>query len=227
MIYGIEKSSLIDYEGYISTVVFLGLCNMNCFYCHNRNILSAQKDVMSTDDFISFIKSRIPLIDAVVISGGEPTIHGQLIPFIKQIRELGFRIKLDTNGSNPAVIKQIIEEGIVDYIALDIKGPSSRYPEITSSLIQGETVYKTLSLIIDSDISYCVRTTMVPTITVDDLKLIAYQLPKVDSWKLQWYRPPLHFLESDKMRVYGDYITPEMEDFLIENLVPIQPNLTF
>ena len=227
MIRGIEKTSFIDYEGYISTVVFLGLCNMNCFYCHNRDILTPKESIMSISSFIDFLKKRIGLIDAVVISGGEPTIHHNLIDVIKLIRTLPFKIKLDTNGSRPEVVLKIIEEGLVDYIALDMKSPYERYSEVTSSNIKGEVVHKTLEYIISSRIPYCVRTTMAPTISIDDLAKIATQMPAVKKWKLQWYKKPLIYVEKDEQRILGNYITPDLKDTILETLLPIQKNTTF
>jgi pyruvate formate lyase activating enzyme len=227
MIRGIEKTSFIDYEGLISTVVFLGTCNMNCFYCHNREILTPREPIMSISSFIDFLKTRIGLIDAVVISGGEPTIHYNLIDFIKLIRTLPFKIKLDTNGSHPHVVRKILKEGLVDYIALDMKAPYERYAEVTSSSIKGELIHQTLEYIISSHIPYCVRTTMVPTITLDDLKKIAIQMPPVNKWKLQWYKEPILYLEKDEERIRGNYITLDVKDTILETLIDIQKNTTF
>lgn len=200
MIRGIEKSSFIDYEGYISTVVFFGLCNMNCFYCHNRDLLTPREPIMSISSFIGFLKTRIGLIDAVVISGGEPTIHHNLIDVIKLIRTLPFKIKLDTNGSHPHVVRKILKEGLVDYIALDMKAPYERYTEVTSSPIKGELIHQTLEYIISSHIPYCVRTTMAPTISIDDLMKIATQMPTVNKWKLQWYKKAIYICKKKMNR---------------------------
>ena len=118
---GIEKFSLIDYPGKISAIVFTQGCNFRCGYCHNPELVfpSLFRSSISEENVFSFLKKRIGKIQALVITGGEPTIQEDLIDFIKKVKQLGFLVKLDTNGSNPKVIKEIIKAKLVDYIAME------------------------------------------------------------------------------------------------------------
>lgn len=137
---GIIKSSFIDYPGFASIVIFLGGCNFKCGYCHNPEIVRCGRGEITLPDFFAFLKKRKRFIDAVCISGGEPTIHRELFDLICEIRRLGFRVKLDTNGTNPRLLARLLAGGIggggaaegplVNYVAMDIKGPWEKYGQI-------------------------------------------------------------------------------------------------
>lgn len=123
LISGIVKSSLLDYPGLISCVIFLPGCNYDCFYCHNRPLIQGSPDILNPREVFDFLQKRKGQLDGVVISGGEPTLHKDLIPLIAQIRLLGYKVKLDTNGSNPQIIAETLEKNLCDYYAVDYKAP--------------------------------------------------------------------------------------------------------
>lgn len=159
---GIDKLSLLDYEGYCSAVVFSRDCNFRCPFCHNGLTVINSKDSISFEEIISFLKTRVGLLDAVVFSGGEPTLVPNLKSYIKQVKDLGFKVKLDTNGSNPKVLKDLIESKLLDYIAMDIKNSEDMYaltagcPRVDMSAIK-----ESVNLIMSSNIGYEFRTTLV------------------------------------------------------------------
>ena len=127
---GLVKCSTVDYPGMLSCAVFVQGCNFNCFFCHNRGLIEGQVQLIPEREIFSFLKSRQGLLDGVVISGGEPTLQAGLEAFISKVKAFGFKVKLDTNGSNPSVLKELIEKNLLDYVALDYKAPFNRYKEI-------------------------------------------------------------------------------------------------
>ena len=161
---GIYKSSLIDYPGKIATVIFNSGCNFRCGFCHNPDFVinSHMLKEVHYDEIIRFIVSRAKLIDGVVVSGGEPTLSEDLPEFLEKIKECGFCIKLDTNGSHPEIIEDLLSKNLLDYIALDIKTSPKLYPELTFSDITFDKILETLSFIKKSGIEYELRTTCIP-----------------------------------------------------------------
>ena len=130
MISGLQKMTLLDYPGKIACTVFLQGCNYRCPFCHNSDLLSHEAELfMSTEEFLAFLKKRQGLLDGVCISGGEPTLSAGLKELMADIKALGFSVKLDTNGSRPAILRELVEAGLVDYVAMDIKNGPSRYAE--------------------------------------------------------------------------------------------------
>ncbi len=174
---GITKSSLLDYPGKISIVLYTPGCNYNCFYCHNRNIIEEIHDNVSIDEIEELLEKRVGLIDAVVITGGEPTLHYDLIDFLKKIKKKGYLTKLDSNGSNPDIIKKCIDNKVVDYFAIDYKAPKDRYQEITNSDSDPNKVLETIDILLANNKKFEVRTTVIPQLTLNDLILMAKELP--------------------------------------------------
>ncbi len=160
---GIQKVSLIDYPGEISTVLFTQGCPFRCHFCHNPSLVIPTKkaSVFTEEDFFSYLDTRKNKIDAVVISGGEPTIQKDLKRFIKDIKKRNLLIKLDTSGITPHVIEELLEEKLLNYIAMDIKTSIEKYDLITNIKTNKEAIKESISLIINSKIDYEFRTTIV------------------------------------------------------------------
>ena len=132
MISGLQKMTLLDYPGKVACTVFLQGCNFRCPFCHNSDLLGKDgPQTISTEELMTFLKKRVGLLDAVCVTGGEPTLQKQLPDLLRQIKALGYLVKLDTNGSRPNVLKALAEEGLLDYVAMDIKN---------SALLYGQTV---------------------------------------------------------------------------------------
>ncbi|XMB71433.1 anaerobic ribonucleoside-triphosphate reductase activating protein [Mycoplasmatota bacterium WC30] len=195
---GMTKSSLLDYPGKISIVLYTPGCNYNCFYCHNRELIEDINEKISIEEIMGFLKKRVGLIDAVVISGGEPTLHYDLIPFLKTIKSLGYLTKLDSNGSSPETIQKCIDEDVVDYFAIDYKAPASRYPEIARFEANPVNVLQTINILLNNNQKFEVRTTVIPQLSLNDLIQMSKEIPEVPRFILNPYRTPSDFLEVDK-----------------------------
>ena len=207
---GIQKSSMVDYPGMVSIAVFTPYCNYDCFYCHNREILDGSITI-DTDEVIEFAKKRAGIINGFVISGGEPTLQKDLAEFIALIRSFGYSIKLDTNGSNPDTVKELIEKKLIDYIAVDLKAPFDRYPEVGEGVADGQMVKNTIKYIVQSGIPYEIRTTMIPQLTADEMLKTLAELPKLSRYAIQQYVKPLTLRERDRFKAN---LKPHSEGYL-------------
>lgn len=161
-ILGLEKVSFVDFEGYVCATVFTGGCNFMCPFCHNSSIVKKQANLIEEQQVIDYLSSRTKLLDAVTISGGEPTLQSDLKDFIKKIKALNYKIKLDTNGTFPNVVKELIDEKLIDYVAMDIKTCFDEYPLVTGLKFNwSDKVKETLKILRASGIEYELRTTLV------------------------------------------------------------------
>ncbi|MBM4270578.1 MAG: anaerobic ribonucleoside-triphosphate reductase activating protein [Deltaproteobacteria bacterium] len=158
----LQKVSLIEYPGKICAVVFTQGCNFKCPYCHNPELVKPDLygECLREDEILSFLEKRRGKLDAVNITGGEPTIQHDLIDFVKRVKKKGYLVKVDSNGSVPEVLKALIKGKEVDYIAMDIKGPLDKYNTITRSQIQEDVIKESIEIIMRSDVPYEFRTTV-------------------------------------------------------------------
>ena len=189
---GFHKTSLIDYPGKISTVIFTGGCNFRCGFCHNPGLVICdnRKGKVDSETVLNHLKKRKSVIEGVVISGGEPTLNGGLPGFCGSIRDLNFglKIKIDTNGSRPDIISRLLDDRLIDYAALDIKTCPEKYREITGVKADTEKIISSLSILKESGIDYEIRTTCVPDfITEEDLRAIGEWTGRVKSYYLQQF----------------------------------------
>jgi pyruvate formate lyase activating enzyme len=175
---GFVKQSLMDYPGKIAAVIFTQGCNFRCGYCHNPQLVLPELFLSNPEfaslNILSYLKERKSWLDGVVVSGGEPTIHKDLPLFLKEIKDMGYSVKLDTNGSNPFILEQIIKENLVDYIAMDIKTvlDSNTYSKligISNADFIIENIIASIYLIKQSNLDYEFRTTKIPNEQVVDL----------------------------------------------------------
>ena len=158
---GLLKTSLSDYPNKVACVIFTSGCNFHCAFCHNRSLVDRSASLISEEEIFEYLNKRKGILDGVVISGGEPTLQMDIFNFIKRIKQLGFLIKLDTNGSSYDIVKTLIDERLVDYIAMDIKNGPSYYDKITETNVNTSEIEKTKNLLINSGIDYEFRTTLV------------------------------------------------------------------
>lgn len=195
IISGIQKTSLIDYPKKICTVLFTRGCNFSCGFCHNPELVIPKKFAgkIPNKEIIDFLKSRTKKIDAVTITGGEPTLHKDLPNFIKEIKNMGYLIKLDTNGSNPKMLKELFKNDLIDYIAMDIKNSPRKYKKTISTKTDLKNIKKSVELIKNSNIKYEFRTTVIPTLHNEkSFKDIAKWLKGSKLLILQNFRPGKH-----------------------------------
>ncbi len=217
---GLQKSSLIDYPGKIATIIFTQGCHFRCHYCHNPELVEPHLfyDPIPEEEIFGFLAKRIGKLDAVTITGGEPTIYPDLPSFMKRIKEMGFLIKLDTNGSNPERLEEIIRNKLVDYLAMDIKTPLLKYQEVINGAFNAEKIKKSIALLMNSDISYEFRTTIVKSLlSPNDILEIGELIKGTPLYALQKFRPtkalnPLFLAEE----TYSDDEFEEMRRKLLK-----------
>lgn len=169
-IVGLQKLTLLDFPGKVACTVFLGGCNFRCPFCHNSDLLDGTAEaLMDEAAFLDFLKKRTGLLDAVCVSGGEPTLQPELPHFLKSIKEQGFLVKLDTNGYRPEVLQSLVEAGLVDYVAMDVKNGPSHYASTTGHPgIVLDRITQSLRFLIAGDVPYELRTTVVKELHSED-----------------------------------------------------------
>jgi len=192
-ILGMVKASFIDYPKKASTVLFIGGCNFRCSYCHNPDIVHGRGDEIDIEELFAFLHKRKKYLDAVVITGGEPTMHDELIGLARRIKEMGYAIKLDTNGTRPAMIKTLIDDMLLDYIAMDIKAPYEKYPEVTCVSSEGAAdpaaIKESIELIKNSGLDYEFRTTICRELLVEaDIISMMEMIKGAKKYCLQRYK---------------------------------------
>ena len=173
IIKGLEKTTLIDYPEKVACTIFVFGCNLRCSYCHNPELIVEDgTPEIDQEKILQFLEERKGFLDGVVVSGGEPTISKELPEFFEKIKRLGLSTKLDTNGTNPEMVEQLIKDKLVDYIAMDIKAPIERYEEVVGAVVDQEKIKKSVEIIRKSGIDYEFRMT-VPPKTFDEKDFVS------------------------------------------------------
>lgn len=201
---GFQKLTLNDFDYDMACTIFIKGCNFTCPFCHNRKlVLNNNENDMAYKDILSYLKKRKNVIRWVVITGGEPTTSLDLLTIIQDIKQLGYKIKLDTNGTNPSVLSQIINNQYVDYIAMDIKNSFNKYNEITGSLVDISKIKESIELISSSNINHEFRTTVVKEYHNDeDLIEIASYLKDFEKYFLQRFIYSEDCISSTELHPY-------------------------
>lgn len=188
---GIQKLTLLDYPGYTACTIFLGGCNFRCPFCHNASLVheNGQGAAMGEEEFLRFLEKRKGVLDGVCISGGEPLIHPQLESLIRRIKEKGYLIKLDTNGSFPKKLEKFLDEKLLDYVAMDMKNSKEKYRETAGANdLDLGLIEESRNLIMDAKIPYEFRTTIVKEFhQMEDVEKIAGWITGADAWYLQGF----------------------------------------
>jgi len=189
---GLAKNSLIDFPGKLSSVIFFSGCNFDCPYCHNPDLAagcSPQAGTINFDEICRFLEKRQDFLDGVVISGGEPTLQTDIADVCTQIKNLGFPLKLDTNGSRPEVLQHLIDEGLVDYIAMDLKTDPYLYTTYIKRNCDPDPIFSSVRIIMDAGIDYEFRTTCVkPIVTRQTVERICQRIQGARLYVLQHFR---------------------------------------
>ncbi len=220
---GLQKLTLIDYPKHLSALVFTQGCNFRCHYCYNPKLVlspdslpdkeNQEMTYISNNDFFDFLKKRKGFLDAVTITGGEPTIHTDLPNFCTSIKNLGYLIKLDTNGSNPEMVENLIKDKLVDYLAMDIKAPWDKYEKVIGVRIDIQKLKQTVKVIMEKALDYEFRTTVIPEfLDKDDIKTIAEQIRGAKHYYLQQFKPNIDLVDpkAEKITPYKPEILKEM-----------------
>lgn len=189
---GVQKLSLIDYPGKTCAVLFTIGCNMRCGYCHNPELVLPERYIegIPQEEVLAFLGTRVGKLQGVAISGGEPTVQPDLVEFMAKVKELGFAVKLDSNGTNPDILRQIFDRNLIDFIAMDIKGPLDKYQTIIARPIDVDAISESVDLIKKSGVDYEFRTTVVKSqIDWDDFDKIGQLIQGAPRYALQKFRP--------------------------------------
>ena len=187
---GIQKFSTVDYPGYTVASIFTIGCNMRCGYCHNPELVLPEQyaGAIPEEEIFEFLEKRRGLLDGVAISGGEPTMQEDLPDFIRRCKKMGFLVKLDTNGTNPGVLRELLQENLVDFVAMDIKGPLEKYSQIAARPIDIDAIRKSIDLI--RTIPHEFRTTIVRgQLVPEDFESIGQLVHGADRFALQYFVP--------------------------------------
>ena len=233
----LQPLSLLDYPGKVAAAVWTVGCNLRCPYCYNAELvlpeLGADLPRLPAEAVVARLQERVGFLDGVVVTGGEPTLHRDLVAFVRRLKELGFLVKLDTNGTHPGVLRSLLEDRLVDYVALDLKAPFARYREFTGLLspdpVASELVSdivlrvrESIALIRDHAPDYEFRTTVAPGLAPDDLIAIANEIRGARRYALQPFFAPegkrlvdetwrgQFTLSAEKLRS----LLPELQEFV-------------
>ena len=210
---GFNKTTLLDYPGCVAATIFLGGCNFRCPFCHNGDLVlkSGQMTGYEEKEVLAFLKKRRNVLEGVCITGGEPTLHAELPEFISKIKELGYLVKLDTNGSNPEMLKSLVKEKLIDYVAMDVKAPLAKYEKVCGVAVDVEKIKQSVEFLKQGEIPYEFRTTVVKGLhTGEDILEIGRYLHGASKYFLQSY-------EESEQNLCKDFTAmPREELFLLE-----------
>ena len=213
---GIQKTTLLDYPGLVASTIFTFGCNMRCPFCHNMNIVENIQDSnpparINDEDVLHFLNKRYGVIEGVCITGGEPTLQTDLKDFIAKIKTIGLKIKLDTNGTNPQILKELVNENLIDYVAMDIKASIDKYGLVCGNPnIDIDPIIESINFLIDSAVDSEFRTTLISEFhTKDDIISIGKLIKGAKRYYLQSFKDseyvPNHNLSEVSDDVIADY----------------------
>ena len=212
-IHGFNKTTLLDYPGLVAATIFTGACNFRCPYCHNAELVlnPASQPIIPEEEILAHLKKRQGITQGVCITGGEPTLQKDLKDFIKKLKELDLKVKLDSNGYKPEVLKDLVHDNLLDYIAMDVKAPLDEYEIIAGVKLDTSKLKESIDFLIEGDLPFEFRTTVIKDFhTRESFEKISELIKGADRYYLQGY------VDSDKVIAPGltAYTYEEMQEFL-------------
>ena len=222
VIMGLQKTTLLDYPHTLAATVFLGGCDFICPYCHNSELIFHPKAKYSKEEILEFLNKRQNILDGVCITGGEPTLSPDLIDFIKDIKKLPYKVKLDTNGNNPSTLKYLVENSLIDYVAMDLKTTLSNYPNyFINHKDSADKIEESIQFLLSNAINYEFRTTITKELhPLSDLCEMTELIKDAPFYYLQNFRNVNNVVDS-KLNPYSD----KELDNIIEVLKKINPRI--
>lgn len=232
---GFIETSFLDWKGHLSSVIFFAGCNFRCPFCHNSDLVlhwDSLEDVHLEYIILTMRKFK-QWVDRVVVTGGEPTIHMGLFSALGYLKREGLQVKLDTNGSSPSVLRGLVSEGLVDYIAMDIKGPLDRYDRWCGVEVNTKKIEESLRFIMEGNVPYEFRMTVVPSLhTEDDVYFVAEYLRAADKFFLQEFKPrrcvdPAYLNVAPFPRDIFERISKNVQQIRVTGIKPEEKVITF
>lgn len=212
-VYGLYKMTLLDYPEHLACTIFTGACNFRCPFCHNASLVTHinPSTLIPDEDIFTFLSSRVGILEGVCITGGEPTLQPDLLQFIQKVKNLGFKIKLDTNGSNPELLTQLLNQNLLDYVAMDIKNSPTNYEKtIGLQTYDLSNIKASIALLMKSSIDYEFRTTVVKELhTLKDFLEIADWISNCAHYYLQGFEDSKDLIGEG----YTGYAVEELQAF--------------
>lgn len=214
---GLQPVTLLDYPGKMAAIIFTLGCNMRCPFCYNPNLVLPEMirhaSILSNTELLSFLKRRKKYLDGVVITGGEPLLQKGIITSCQRIKKMGYLIKLDTNGLRPDVLKQLLDKKLIDYLAMDIKGPLDQYQKFAGVPAKPEVIALSIALVMASGLPYEFRSTLVKSLhKQSDLRKMARMIKKADLYYLQNFKSDTATVGGDPFKGHS-FTRKEMEQF--------------
>ena len=223
---GIQKLTLLDYPGKVACTLFTSGCNFRCPFCHNAGLVLPDKleeASISEDEVMSFLKKRAGILDGVAITGGEPLLHTDMPGFLEKIKNLGYKIKLDTNGSNPTLLKDIVNAGLVDRVAMDIKNAPTEYNKTAGCSVDMEKIEESKDFLLTGTCDYEFRTTVVKGIhTKESLIAAAKWISGAKEYYLQQFKDSGHVLDIRGLGAYDEAEMHSLADAAAEYVPSVQ-----
>ncbi len=208
---GFQKVSLSDYPGLISSIVFTQGCNFRCPWCHNPDLVDPSRFGPSIpwDEVLAFLQSRTGRVEGVVVTGGEPTVHADLPDRLAELKCMGFQVKLDTNGSNPRMLRHLLETGLLDFVSMDVKAPLYKYEEAAGRTVSAADIAASINLVLGSSLPHEFRTTLLPMLATEDLHAIGALVRGCQRFVLQEFRPGRTLLPGYGSPAAGREVCPD------------------
>jgi pyruvate formate lyase activating enzyme len=219
---GIQKTSLLDYPNKISTIVWTTGCNFRCPFCYNKNLVFETAHTIPEKDIFSFLKKRKSLVEGVVVSGGEPLLQKDIVKFITKVKDLGYDCKLDTNGSFPKKLEELLDKKLVDYVSMDVKAPKKKYKTLAGVSAPLPKIEQSIDLIKKRAPSYEFKTTVVPDLLKkEDILKIAQWIQGAETYYLQQFKINTP-LVSSKLETSTPYSKADLEEILekVRSFIP-------
>ena len=215
---GLQKTTLLDFPNHVACIIFTKGCNFRCPFCQNSTLIGINHEDEIDEEYIfDYLIKRQGILDGVVITGGEPTVQKDLKEFIKKIRKLGYKVKLDTNGYNPVVLKELIDENLLDYVAMDIKQTVEKYHIVAGKMINTDFILESIKILEESNVNHEFRTTIIKEYhTIDDIIEITSYFNKDTPYYLQNFKNSSNVLDKS-LHGFENFELEEINTCVLEN----------
>ncbi len=206
-ILGLQKLTLLDFKGTVACTVFTGGCNFRCPFCHNAGLVSLEieGEEFSSDEVLSFLEKRQGILEGVVVTGGEPLLHHDIGDFLEKVKELGFKVKIDTNGTNPTLLRELIERGLVDRVAMDIKSSPEGYERAVGRAVSLDPIKESIELLLSGVVDYEFRTTVVRGIhEKEDFEKIGHWIKGAREYYIQQFKDSGNLINPENLASFNE-----------------------